>query len=82
MDWRLELPRSNCWRVWPALPTPLKALSRLPPSFESVVRLVDLEEWSYREAASELAVPLGTVMSRLHRGRRLLANTLAEPCAA
>ncbi|HYO96153.1 MAG TPA: sigma factor-like helix-turn-helix DNA-binding protein, partial [Polyangiaceae bacterium] len=37
---------------------------------------------SYRDAASALAVPLGTVMSRLHRGRRLLASALTDPADA
>ena len=54
------------------------ALSRLPAGFEDVVRLVDVEEKSYRDAATELAVPLGTVMSRLHRARRMLASVLSE----
>jgi RNA polymerase sigma-70 factor (ECF subfamily) len=44
--------------------------------------LVDLEGLSYRDAAQELKVPVGTVMSRLHRGRRLLAALLGEPAAA
>jgi RNA polymerase sigma-70 factor (ECF subfamily) len=43
------------------------------------VRLVDLEERSYKDAADALSVPVGTVMSRLFRGRRLLAQALAEP---
>jgi RNA polymerase sigma-70 factor (ECF subfamily) len=54
------------------------ALLRLPSSYRDVVRLVDVEELSYRDAANELGVPLGTIMSRLHRGRRLLAETLGE----
>lgn len=53
------------------------ALASLPRSFAEAVRLVDVEQRSYRDAARELAVPLGTVMSRLHRGRRLLAQALA-----
>lgn len=53
------------------------ALSRLPNTFRDVVQLVDVLELSYRDAASELAVPIGTIMSRLHRGRRLLATALA-----
>ncbi len=55
------------------------ALERLPSGFRKVVCLVDLQELSYRDAAEQLAVPLGTVMSRLSRGRRLLATALAEP---
>ncbi|HEY3669110.1 MAG TPA: RNA polymerase sigma factor [Polyangiaceae bacterium] len=56
-----------------------RALDALPSQFSAVVRLVDLEERSYKDAADELSVPVGTVMSRLFRGRRLLAEALAEP---
>jgi RNA polymerase sigma-70 factor (ECF subfamily) len=56
-----------------------RALEALPCQFSAVVRLVDLEERSYKDAALELSVPVGTVMSRLFRGRRLLAEALAEP---
>lgn len=58
-----------------------RALDALPTQFSVVVRLVDLEERSYKDAAVELSVPVGTVMSRLFRGRRLLAEALAEPRA-
>ncbi|HEX7670546.1 MAG TPA: RNA polymerase sigma factor [Polyangiaceae bacterium] len=54
------------------------ALSALPPKFLSVVELVDLRDRSYREAADELGIPVGTVMSRLFRARRLLQTAL-EP---
>lgn len=54
------------------------ALRALPDKFARVVELVDLAEHSYREAADELGVPVGTVMSRLFRGRRLLADALVE----
>jgi RNA polymerase sigma-70 factor (ECF subfamily) len=40
--------------------------------------LVDVGHRSYREAASELGLPIGTIMSRLHRGRRMLASRLEE----
>ncbi|RYG75686.1 sigma-70 family RNA polymerase sigma factor, partial [bacterium] len=53
-------------------------LEAMPPSYRSVVELVDMGECSYREAAETLELPLGTVMSRLHRGRKLLA-TMFEP---
>ena len=56
-----------------------RALDALPSQFSAVVRLVDLEERSYKDAAVQLSVPVGTVMSRLFRGRRLLAEALAEP---
>jgi RNA polymerase sigma-70 factor (ECF subfamily) len=43
-----------------------------------VVLLTDVEEFSYKEAASILNVPIGTVMSRLSRGRKLLRERLAH----
>jgi RNA polymerase sigma-70 factor, ECF subfamily len=52
------------------------ALSKLPEPFRRAVQLIDLGDMSYRDAASRLGVPLGTVMSRLHRGRRMLAQAL------
>jgi RNA polymerase sigma-70 factor, ECF subfamily len=51
-------------------------LDALPETFRNVLKLVDLDELTYREAANELGVPVGTVMSRLHRGRKLLATQL------
>jgi RNA polymerase sigma-70 factor (ECF subfamily) len=57
-------------------PRPARALASLATGYQQVVRLVDLDGLSYREAARELDVPVGTVMSRLHRGRRLLAEML------
>ena len=53
-------------------------LDALPETFRAVLKLVDLDELTYREAATELGVPVGTVMSRLHRGRKLLASQLME----
>ncbi len=54
------------------------ALAALPHDFRDVVVLVDIGEFSYADAAQILDVPIGTVMSRLHRGRRILKQTLAE----
>ena len=54
------------------------ALSSLPDDFRDVVVLVDIGDFSYADAAQILDIPIGTVMSRLHRGRRLLKATLAE----
>ena len=54
------------------------ALAALPHDFRDVVVLVDLGEFSYADAAQILDVPIGTVMSRLHRGRRILKQKLAE----
>ena len=60
----------------PLLPSAQAQLDSLPEGFRAVLVLVDLEERSYREAATVLGVPVGTVMSRLHRGRRLLAGKM------
>jgi len=54
------------------------ALDALPRQFAAAVKLVDLCELSYKEAAEVLQVPVGTVMSRLFRGRRLLALALDD----
>ena len=54
------------------------ALSTLPQEFRAVVELVDLRDFSYREVASELGCPIGTVMSRLHRARKQLHQVLAD----
>jgi RNA polymerase sigma-70 factor (ECF subfamily) len=54
-------------------------LDALPKGYRVVIELVDLEQQSYREAAERLGVPVGTVMSRLHRGRRMLADELTRP---
>jgi RNA polymerase sigma-70 factor, ECF subfamily len=59
-------------------PTTQYKLDALPETFRAVLKLVDLDELTYREAANELGVPVGTVMSRLHRGRKLLATQLLE----
>lgn len=52
------------------------ALEDLPESFRAVVVLADIEGLSYKEIAEVLDIPIGTVMSRLHRGRRQLQVTL------
>jgi RNA polymerase sigma-70 factor (ECF subfamily) len=59
-------------------PTTKGKLAALPETFRAVLELVDLAELTYREAATELGVPVGTVMSRLHRGRKLLASQMVE----
>ena len=51
-------------------------LAPLPPDWRLVVLLSDVEELSYLEIADVLAIPLGTVMSRLHRARRALQEQL------
>lgn len=55
-----------------------RAVDELPEPFRDAVVLVDLEEASYEEAARVLAIPKGTVRSRLFRGRRLLQERLIE----
>ena len=54
------------------------ALSVVPHDFRDVIVLVDLGDFSYADAAQILDIPVGTVMSRLHRGRRILKRELAE----
>ena len=56
----------------------LLAMSRVPRKFADVVMLTDVEDMSYKEAADLLDLPIGTVMSRLHRGRRLLRQELTD----
>ena len=55
----------------------LEALGRVPSEFREVVLLADVQEFSYKEIADTLKLPLGTVMSRLSRGRKLLRRELA-----
>ena len=54
------------------------ALSAVPHDFRDVIVLVDIGDFSYADAAQILDIPIGTVMSRLHRGRRILKRELAE----
>jgi RNA polymerase sigma-70 factor (ECF subfamily) len=54
------------------------ALSVVPHDFRDVLVLVDLGDFSYADTAQILDIPVGTVMSRLHRGRRILKRELAE----
>jgi RNA polymerase sigma-70 factor (ECF subfamily) len=58
------------------------ALSAVPHDFRDVIVLVDIGDFSYNEAAQILDIPVGTVMSRLHRGRRILKRELAEHAVA
>jgi len=56
----------------------LACLTAIPPLFARIVILSDVQELTYREIADELRVPIGTVMSRLNRGRRLLREQLRD----
>jgi RNA polymerase sigma-70 factor, ECF subfamily len=55
-----------------------KALSDLPPNFRMPIILADIEGLSYKEIAEALQIPIGTVMSRISRGRRQLQRSLWE----
>ena len=57
--------------------TILEALQRIPVRYQEVLLLSDIEDMTYKEIAQALGVPIGTVMSRLHRGRALLRLELA-----
>ena len=62
--------------------TIVSALSAVPHNFRDVIVLVDIGDFTYADAAQILDVPVGTVMSRLHRGRRILKRELAERVGA
>ena len=57
------------------------ALDELPEAFRQAVWLRDVEEFTYAEIAEMLSVPMGTVMSRISRGRRMLFEKLSAPAA-
>jgi RNA polymerase sigma-70 factor (ECF subfamily) len=54
------------------------ALSAVPHDFRDALVLVDIGDFTYQDAAQILDIPIGTVMSRLHRGRRILKRELAD----
>ena len=56
----------------------VEALAEVPHNFRDVVVLVDIGDFTYADAAQILDIPIGTVMSRLHRGRRILKQAMAE----
>lgn len=56
----------------------VQALSAVPHDFRDVIVLVDIGDFTYQDAAQILDIPIGTVMSRLHRGRRILKQELAQ----
>ena|SRR5712691_6629261 len=55
----------------------LQALGRIPIPHQEVILLCDVQEMTYKEIAEALSIPIGTVMSRLHRGRELLRIALS-----
>jgi DNA-directed RNA polymerase specialized sigma24 family protein len=85
-----NLRPSHCWAIEaasaasPPLPENITdgeipaGLAAVPQDFRAVVLLIDVEEFSYKEAAGILNVPIWTVMSRWSRGRRLLREMLAD----
>ena len=60
----------------------VSGFSEIPGDFRAVILLVDVEEFSYKDASGILDVPVGTVMSRLSRGRRLLRERLGSVAEA
>lgn len=56
-----------------------QAFSRLPEPQRAAILLITLEEMSYQEAAAVLGIPVGTLMSRIHRGRERLRVLIREP---
>src|SRR5207253_8488722 len=60
----------------------IRSIDQLPIDFRLVVILADLQEFSYKEIAEILDCPVGTVMSRLYRGRKLLQQNLLEYAVA
>jgi RNA polymerase sigma-70 factor (ECF subfamily) len=56
----------------------VSALSEVPHDFRDVIVLVDIGDFTYADTAQILDIPVGTVMSRLHRGRRILKKAMAE----
>jgi RNA polymerase sigma-70 factor (ECF subfamily) len=60
----------------------LAALDGVPEQFRAVILLADVQEFSYKEVAEALGIPIGTVMSRLNRGRKLLRAKLTSVAAS
>jgi RNA polymerase sigma-70 factor (ECF subfamily) len=54
----------------------LAALAQVPDNYRAVMLLADVQEFSYKEVADILCIPIGTVMSRLNRGRKVLREAL------
>ena len=77
------LPDQDTMAAEPPVPQEIKdeeilaALDKVPLAFREILVMSDVEEFSYKEIAAALKLPLGTVMSRLSRGRKLLREELA-----
>lgn len=54
------------------------ALREIPPSYQTALILSDIEGYTYEEVAEFMRVPIGTIRSRIHRGRKMLADRLAH----
>jgi RNA polymerase sigma-70 factor (ECF subfamily) len=84
MDSSLEERAANVVPFVPPVPDHvtdedmLLALRQIPPHHQEVILLCDVEDMTYKEIAAALDVPIGTVMSRLHRGRELLRMELSR----
>jgi RNA polymerase sigma-70 factor, ECF subfamily len=87
VDLEAVAAESTAWNTWedPAAerllhidvtPAIHRAVARVPEPFRSAVMIVDLDDQSYEVAAEKLGIPIGTVRSRLFRGRRLLQEQL------
>lgn len=72
-QWMLDGQPAPRWDLGPQVG---EALRQIPADFAAVVLMADLQDMAYREIAQTLDIPVGTVMSRLFRGRRLLQNLL------
>jgi RNA polymerase sigma-70 factor, ECF subfamily len=55
-----------------------RALFAIPDKFQQIIRLFVVEEFTYREISVKLEIPIGTVMSRLHRGRKMLRENFTQ----
>jgi RNA polymerase sigma-70 factor, ECF subfamily len=76
-DGPADVPRSDPSELMELLEDEVKqAIDSLPEDFRKAVIMADLEDYSYKEIAEEMNCPLGTVMSRLYRGRKLLREQL------
>ena len=59
----------------------VRAMNTISEDFKSIVLMADLQELSYKEIAQKLRIPIGTVMSRLFRGRKMLKKVLSAYAA-